>query len=161
MIGSVAGAAGRRRAGWARLVSGGVAAVVLESAGFQTGRHIRPAGEPQKALAVAGILYDHLAEFRADRRTVVVAIGGGVIVETQARRHARKRPGVIAALERRAQGSPVEALMATLEPGATRAMLNTDPRPVVMPQPSRLNHSSGRSVSTGNTCVAVTFMTSA
>jgi len=40
---------------------------------------------------------------------------------------------------------------ATLEPGSTWAMLNTLPSPVVMPQPSRLSHSSGRSVCTGNT----------
>jgi 3-dehydroquinate synthase len=38
-----------------------------------------PAGETQKALSTASELYDHLAEARADRQTLVVAVGGGVI----------------------------------------------------------------------------------
>jgi 3-dehydroquinate synthase len=38
-----------------------------------------PSGESQKSLTVASYLYDHLAEARADRRTLVVAVGGGVI----------------------------------------------------------------------------------
>ncbi len=38
-----------------------------------------PPGETQKALSTASQLYDHLAEARADRQTLVVAVGGGVI----------------------------------------------------------------------------------
>jgi 3-dehydroquinate synthase len=38
-----------------------------------------PAGESQKALATASYLYDQLAEARADRKTLVVPVGGGVI----------------------------------------------------------------------------------
>jgi 3-dehydroquinate synthase len=38
-----------------------------------------PSGETQKALTVASYLYDQLAEARADRHTLVVAVGGGVI----------------------------------------------------------------------------------
>jgi 3-dehydroquinate synthase len=36
-------------------------------------------GEPSKCLAVAGKLYDALAAIPADRQTVVVAVGGGVV----------------------------------------------------------------------------------
>jgi 3-dehydroquinate synthase len=36
-------------------------------------------GEAQKSLATASHLYDRLAEMYADRKTVVVAVGGGVI----------------------------------------------------------------------------------
>ncbi len=38
-----------------------------------------PAGEPSKALAQAGELYSRLAACGADRRTVIVALGGGVV----------------------------------------------------------------------------------
>ena len=38
-----------------------------------------PPGEAQKALAVAARLYDRLADLNADRKTLVVAVGGGVI----------------------------------------------------------------------------------
>jgi 3-dehydroquinate synthase len=38
-----------------------------------------PAGEGSKALGVAGVLYGHLARLPADRRTPVVAVGGGVV----------------------------------------------------------------------------------
>ncbi|HVK08185.1 MAG TPA: 3-dehydroquinate synthase [Gemmataceae bacterium] len=38
-----------------------------------------PAGEASKALDVAGQLYSHLARLAADRRTPVVAVGGGVV----------------------------------------------------------------------------------
>ncbi|MBK9121053.1 MAG: 3-dehydroquinate synthase [Phycisphaerales bacterium] len=37
-----------------------------------------PAGEASKSLAVAGRLYDQLAEARVERRAVMVAFGGGV-----------------------------------------------------------------------------------
>lgn len=51
----------------------------LGDAGFQPLLVSLPAGESQKALATASYLYDQLAEARADRRTLVVAVGGGVI----------------------------------------------------------------------------------
>ncbi|MBV9124071.1 MAG: 3-dehydroquinate synthase [Planctomycetes bacterium] len=55
------------------------AADSLARAGFQTRTHVLPAGEPQKCLASAATLYDQLAEAHADRRTLVTAVGGGVI----------------------------------------------------------------------------------
>jgi 3-dehydroquinate synthase len=51
----------------------------LRDAGFSPLVVSLPAGETQKALTTASQLYDHLAEARADRRTLVVAVGGGVI----------------------------------------------------------------------------------
>ena len=51
----------------------------LERAGFRTATAVLPPGEAQKSLASASSLYDRLADFRADRRTLVVAVGGGVI----------------------------------------------------------------------------------
>lgn len=51
----------------------------LRDAGFQPQRVSLPAGESQKALATASYLYDQLAEVEADRKTLVVAVGGGVI----------------------------------------------------------------------------------
>jgi 3-dehydroquinate synthase len=55
------------------------AAAALESAGFRVGTTVLPAGEAQKALPVAAELYDYLAEAHADRKTLVAAVGGGVI----------------------------------------------------------------------------------
>ena len=51
----------------------------LRDAGFSPLVVSLPAGETQKALATASQLYDRLAEARADRQTLVVAVGGGVI----------------------------------------------------------------------------------
>ena len=51
----------------------------LQEAGFRTSVTIRPSGEGQKSLASAAQLYDALIDLPADRRTVVVAVGGGVI----------------------------------------------------------------------------------
>lgn len=51
----------------------------LRNAGFRAGIALRPPGEGQKSLDVAKVLYDHLLDFRADRHTLVVAVGGGVI----------------------------------------------------------------------------------
>ncbi len=51
----------------------------LEQAGFEVASAVLPAGEAQKSLAGAAALYDRLVELRADRRTLVVALGGGVI----------------------------------------------------------------------------------
>ncbi len=51
----------------------------LEAAGLRTALATRPAGEAQKSLDVARELYDALIDLPADRRTLVVAVGGGVI----------------------------------------------------------------------------------
>jgi 3-dehydroquinate synthase len=51
----------------------------LEQADFRTATVTLPAGEAQKSLAAASGLYDRLAELRADRATLVVAVGGGVV----------------------------------------------------------------------------------
>jgi 3-dehydroquinate synthase len=51
----------------------------LESAGFRVEEAHEAPGEEQKCLAAAGRLYDRLAELPADRQTLVVAVGGGVI----------------------------------------------------------------------------------
>lgn len=51
----------------------------LSAAGFAVAQAERPAGEGQKALDVAAELFDRLVDIHADRRTVVVAVGGGVI----------------------------------------------------------------------------------
>lgn len=57
----------------------GKAAAALSAVGFEVGGAERPAGEAQKSLQVAAELYDGLVDFRADRRTLIVAVGGGVI----------------------------------------------------------------------------------
>jgi 3-dehydroquinate synthase len=54
-------------------------ALRLAQAGMQGGIAIRPAGEAQKSLDVARELYDQLLNVPADRHTLVVAVGGGVI----------------------------------------------------------------------------------
>src|SRR4051794_19031481 len=51
----------------------------LEAAGFRTGLAALPAGEGQKSLDVARGLYDQLVDLPADRKTLVVAVGGGVM----------------------------------------------------------------------------------
>ena len=51
----------------------------LQQTGFTTGLTVRPAGEAQKSLEVAAALYDALIALPADRKTLVVAVGGGVI----------------------------------------------------------------------------------
>ncbi|MSQ96076.1 MAG: 3-dehydroquinate synthase [Gemmataceae bacterium] len=51
----------------------------LEAAGFRTRLAVRPSGEAQKSLESASQLYDSLIDLPADRRTLVVAVGGGVI----------------------------------------------------------------------------------
>jgi 3-dehydroquinate synthase len=55
------------------------AADALQAVGFQTVSAVLPPGEPQKSLATASQLYDRLVEIPADRKTLVVAVGGGVI----------------------------------------------------------------------------------
>lgn len=51
----------------------------LQAVGFRTDLVVLPAGEPQKSLATTALLYDRLAELHADRKTLVVAVGGGVM----------------------------------------------------------------------------------
>jgi 3-dehydroquinate synthase len=55
----------------------------VRSAFDSAGRHCRlvavPAGETSKSLAQVADLYDHLVDLKADRSTVVVALGGGVV----------------------------------------------------------------------------------
>src|SRR6267378_3245743 len=50
----------------------------LTAAGFRPSLAILRPGEEQKALATASELYDRLAELNADRKTLVVAVGGFV-----------------------------------------------------------------------------------
>lgn len=57
----------------------GVVGTSLDRAGFQTALAVRPAGEAQKSLTIAAELYDTLVDFQADRKTLVIAVGGGVI----------------------------------------------------------------------------------
>jgi len=59
-----------------------VATESLRNAGWQTGRIDLEPGEQAKSLAVVSRLYDALVEFKADRRTLVVAVGGGVVGDT-------------------------------------------------------------------------------
>src|SRR5262249_50307363 len=51
----------------------------LTKVGFKTAVVARPAGESQKSLAVAAALYDSLIDLPADRKTLIVASGGGVV----------------------------------------------------------------------------------
>lgn len=51
----------------------------LASAGFRVLEATIPAGEGSKTLREASMLYDRLSEAKADRNTVVVAVGGGVV----------------------------------------------------------------------------------
>jgi 3-dehydroquinate synthase len=55
------------------------AADALASAGVRPLIAVLPSGECQKCLSMAAHLYDRLAEVEADRQTLVVAVGGGVI----------------------------------------------------------------------------------
>jgi 3-dehydroquinate synthase len=55
------------------------AAAQLSAAGFTVQTAVLPPGEPQKSLETAAQLYDQFAEAHVDRKTLVVALGGGVI----------------------------------------------------------------------------------
>ncbi len=59
-----------------------VAEKSLAQCGWTTARVELEAGEPAKTVASAVRLYDALAEMQADRRTVIVAVGGGVVGDT-------------------------------------------------------------------------------
>jgi 3-dehydroquinate synthase len=54
----------------------------LNATHWVTARVELEAGEQSKTLVSAAQLYDALAEMKADRRTVVVAVGGGVVGDT-------------------------------------------------------------------------------
>ena len=51
----------------------------LQEVGFRTGLAAIPAGEGSKTIAEAAKLYDALYDLAADRKTAVVAVGGGVV----------------------------------------------------------------------------------
>jgi 3-dehydroquinate synthase len=51
----------------------------LESKQFAVDMIVVPAGEMSKSLETAAMLYDRLAEMEADRQTLIVAVGGGVV----------------------------------------------------------------------------------
>jgi 3-dehydroquinate synthase len=51
----------------------------LADAGWTCRQAVLDPGEPAKRLEMAGRLYDELVELGADRQTIVVAVGGGVI----------------------------------------------------------------------------------
>jgi 3-dehydroquinate synthase len=53
--------------------------VPLTEAGFATMTVVVPAGEQSKSLEQLSRLYDALYEMKADRRTPVIAVGGGVV----------------------------------------------------------------------------------
>ncbi|HEX5270025.1 MAG TPA: 3-dehydroquinate synthase [Gemmataceae bacterium] len=57
----------------------GAVGASLSAVGFRTESEVLPPGEAQKALATAARLYDRLADLNADRKTLVVAVGGGVV----------------------------------------------------------------------------------
>lgn len=51
----------------------------LSAVGLRTRLCLVPAGEETKSLTHAATLYDRLAECNADRNTLIVAVGGGVV----------------------------------------------------------------------------------
>lgn len=51
----------------------------LHKLGWSTEQAVIPPGEEQKCQATLSKLYDSLVDFRADRKTIIVAVGGGVI----------------------------------------------------------------------------------
>jgi 3-dehydroquinate synthase len=55
-----------------------VRAALLDG-GFEVAAHTIPAGEASKTLTEASAVYDVLVDHQADRKTVVVALGGGVV----------------------------------------------------------------------------------
>ncbi len=54
----------------------------LSRAGWNTACIVLPAGEPTKRLEIVSELYDRLVTLQADRRTLIVAVGGGVVGDT-------------------------------------------------------------------------------
>ena len=74
-------------------------------------------------------LFKPLALLRGDRfiiRDANDTLGGGTIIQTQARRHPRRRESVIASLERQESGDPAESVYAAIaagEPAELRSAL--------------------------------------
>ncbi|NJK99392.1 MAG: 3-dehydroquinate synthase [Spirulinaceae cyanobacterium RM2_2_10] len=58
---------------------GEVAVASLQAAGFAVATHIFPAGEPHKTLASIQQLYDTAHTHRLERRSTLLALGGGVV----------------------------------------------------------------------------------
>lgn len=56
-----------------------VVAESLSAAGWKVETVVLEPGEPTKRLEVIATIYDRLVAMKADRRTIVVAVGGGVI----------------------------------------------------------------------------------
>src|SRR5688572_6857485 len=52
---------------------------LLETDGFQTTLITIPAGEKSKSLKYVGACYDAMAKQRLERKSFVVALGGGVV----------------------------------------------------------------------------------
>jgi 3-dehydroquinate synthase len=85
--GGVGALARSRSAGSAALVVGDAntaahadaVASSLSASGFRVSRHDVPAGEGSKCEAQLSALWDVLADMRADRKTLVAAVGGGVV----------------------------------------------------------------------------------
>jgi 3-dehydroquinate synthase len=55
------------------------ASAALNAAGWSASVHTVPVGESSKSLAIAGKLFEELAEARLNRRSFVLALGGGVV----------------------------------------------------------------------------------
>lgn len=51
----------------------------LIQAGWKTAQFEMPAGESSKRLEITALIWDRLVELQADRQTVVIAVGGGVV----------------------------------------------------------------------------------
>lgn len=58
---------------------GETAQSALRHAGWNVGLQTIPAGEPSKSLPVLESIYDALVDLRADRKAIVIALGGGVV----------------------------------------------------------------------------------
>lgn len=54
-------------------------AKALEEAGWAVKTHVIPAGETSKSLGVVETIYDALVALRADRKAILLALGGGVV----------------------------------------------------------------------------------
>jgi len=51
----------------------------FQDQGYRVHSHLLPSGEAQKSLGVAETLYEALLDLKADRKTLMVALGGGVV----------------------------------------------------------------------------------
>lgn len=57
-------------------------AASLQAAGWRTETIAIPPGETSKSQATVSAIYDRLVAMRADRRTAIIAVGGGVVGDT-------------------------------------------------------------------------------